>query len=110
MKCKQILGSSKGHEVIKVSHFVRCFGALHIFEVKSIKFCVCVCVCVCERERERETTGAVLWMQADSGLKFPFALSQLCLWASYLTLHHVHSGDDASFAGRMQCTGIGFWS
>ena len=43
MKCKQILGSSKGHEVIKVSHFV----SLHIFKIKSIKFCVCVCVCVC---------------------------------------------------------------
>lgn len=102
MKCKQILGSSKGHEVIKVSHFVRRFGGLHIFEVKSIKFSVCVCVCV--------TTCAVLWMQADSGLKFPFSLSQLYPWASYLTLHHMYNGDDTSFAGRIQCIGTGFCS
>ena len=66
--------------------------------------CVCVCVCVCV------TTCAVLWMQADSGLKFPFTLSQLCPWASYLTLHHMYNGDDISFAGRIQHIGIGFCS
>ena len=102
MKCKQILGSSKGHEVIKVSHFVRRFGGLHIFEVKSIRFCVCVYVCVCTH------TCAVLWMQADFGLKFPFALSQLHPWASYLTLHHMYN--DTNSAGGIQCIGTGFCS